>query len=59
MKSVTNNKAIMNWEDKAKLKTQLHMAVRVADNVDDMAEALEVLKKESKEKKNLHKSELK
>ena len=55
MKIPSTNKAIMTWEDKAKLKTQLHMAVRVADDVDDMAEALEILKKESKEKKNLRK----
>jgi hypothetical protein len=50
MMQATENK-VLNWEDEAKLRSQVHMAVRLCTNTANLMEALSVLKAEHVEKK--------
>jgi len=45
------NKAVANWETEMKLRSQVHMAVRLCTNMGNLEEALRVLKSEHVEKK--------
>ena len=51
MTSPTENKAIANWETEMKLRSQVHMAVRLCTDLESLEAALEVLKREHREKK--------
>ena len=50
MMQPNENKAL-NWEEEAKLRSQVHMAVRLCASTDNLIEALRVLKSEHVEKK--------
>lgn len=52
------NKGISNWEAEVKLRSQLHMAVRLCSNTANLEEALRVLKSEHVEKKMARKKTL-
>lgn len=54
MTNATENKKL-NWEDEAKLRSQVHMAVRLCINTDNLIEALRVLKQEHVDAKRARK----
>lgn len=47
----TENKAVTNWEAEMKLRSQVHMAVRLCTDTVNLEEALRVLKAEHVKKK--------
>lgn len=51
MIQATENKAVTNWETEMKLRSQVHMAVRLCTSMVNLEEALGVLKSEHVEKK--------
>ena len=51
MTQPTENKAVANWEAEMKLRSQVHMAVRLCSDMVNLEEALRVLKSEHVEKK--------
>lgn len=55
MMQTNENKGISNWETEVKLRSQLHMAVRLCSNTANLEEALRVLKSEHTEKKTMRK----
>jgi hypothetical protein len=51
MTQPSENKAVTSWETEMKLRSQVHMAVRLCTNLVNLEEALGVLKSEHVEKK--------
>lgn len=51
MMTAIENKGISNWEAEAKLRSQVHMAVRLCTDTANLEEALRVLKSEHIERK--------
>ena len=51
MMTVIENKQVSNWEADAKLRSQVHMAVRLCTDAANLEEALRVLKSEHQARK--------
>jgi len=51
MMQSTENKAVANWETEMKLRSHVHMVVRLCTDMGNLEEALRVLKAEHVEKK--------